>query len=78
MSVDITESINQVNVSAENSQTIEVVTAGSQGATFSSSTKTLDDSARVNGSVIYYDSTAAEYKADNLQTILTLVDGGNF
>jgi len=78
MSVDITESINQVNVSADNNQTVEVITAGPQGATFSSSTKTLDDSARVDGSVIYYDSTAAEYKADNLQTILTLVDGGNF
>lgn len=73
MSVDITESINQVNVSSDSNQTVEVITAGPQGPGID-----LNDSAKVDGSVVYYDSTAAEFKADNLQTILTLVDGGNF
>lgn len=73
MTVDITETVNQVNVSADNTQTVEVITAGPQGPGFN-----LDESAKVDKSVIYYDSTAATFKADNLQTILTLVDGGNF
>jgi len=73
MSVDITETVNQVNILADNNQTVEVITAGPQGPGIN-----LDESARVDGSVVYYDSTAAQFKADNLQTILTLVDGGNF
>ena len=33
---------------------------------------------KVDGSVVYYDSTSAKFKADATTTKLTLVDGGNF
>ena len=58
--------------------TVEVTTAGPQGPTFSSSGATLDDSAKVNDSVVYFDSSSGTFKADATTTKLTLVDGGNF
>ena len=58
--------------------TVEVTTQGSQGPTFSSSGATLDDSAKVNDSIVYFDSTSGTFKADATTTKLTLVDGGNF
>ena len=38
----------------------------------------LDETAKVDGSVVYYDSSSAKFKADATTTKLTLVDGGNF
>ena len=58
--------------------TVEVTTQGSQGPSFSSSGSTLDDSAKVNDSVVYFDSSSGTFKADATTTKLTLVDGGNF
>jgi hypothetical protein len=58
--------------------TVEVTTQGPQGPTFSTSGVTLDDSAKVNDSVVYFDSTSGTFKADATTTKLTLVDGGNF
>ena len=58
--------------------TVELTTAGPQGPTFSSSGATLDDSAKVNDSVVYFDSSSGTFKADATTTKLTLVDGGNF
>ena len=58
--------------------TVEITTQGPQGPTFSSSGATLDDSAKVNDSVVYFDSTSGTFKADATTTKLTLVDGGNF
>jgi len=58
--------------------TVEVTTAGPQGATFSSSGATLDDSAKVNDSLVYFDSSSGTFKADTTTTKLTLVNGGNF
>ncbi len=78
-SVTVTTQPNTVSVS-ENGDitTVTATTAGPQGASFSSTNISMDDSAKVDGSVVYYSSTAGEYLADNLQTILSLVDGGNF
>ena len=78
MSVTINELNNTVTVSGDQNKTVEVGTRGPQGPTFTSSTKTCNDSARVDKSVIYYDSAAGEYKADSTWTTSTLVDGGNF
>ena len=75
--VNITTNKNTVTVDG-GSSVVTVATQGPQGATFSSSNLSMNDSAKVDGSVIYYSSSAGEYKADNLQTILSLVDGGNF
>ncbi len=58
--------------------TVELTTTGPQGPTFSSSGATLDDSAKVNDSVVYFDSSSGTFKADATTTKLTLVDGGNF
>ena len=38
----------------------------------------LDDTAKVNNSVIYYNSSASKWTADTTQTLSTIVDGGSF
>jgi hypothetical protein len=77
-SVNITTNKNTVTIDEDNSSIITVATAGAQGPAWSTTATTLNDSGKVNKSVVYYDSVAGEYKADALQTTLTLVDGGNF
>ena len=58
--------------------TVEVTTQGPQGPAFATTGTTLDDSAKVNDSVVYFDSSSGTFKADATTTKLTLVDGGNF
>ena len=58
--------------------TVEIPTQGPQGPAGSLSGLTFDVSAKVDGSILYYDSTSANFKADTTTTKLTLVDGGNF
>lgn len=53
--------------------TVEIATAGPNGLGV-----TLTDTAKVNKSIIYYDSTAGNYVADSTWTTDTLTDGGNF
>jgi hypothetical protein len=38
----------------------------------------VDTSAKVDGSVVYYDATSSKFLADNVTTKITLTDGGNF
>ena len=38
----------------------------------------VDDSAKVDKSVVYYDAPSASYKADATWTTSTIVDGANF
>ncbi len=72
-SVNITTSKNTVTVNGDTS-VVTVATQGPQGA----QGITLDEDDKVDGSIIYYSSSDSSFKADNLQTLLTLVDGGNF
>ena len=58
--------------------TVELTTAGPQGPSFAVSGTTMDDSAKVNDSIVYFDSSSGTFKADATTTKLTLVDGGNF
>ena len=58
--------------------TVEVTTAGPQGPSFATSNTSLNDSSKVDGSVVYYDSTSATFKADSTRTVENLVDGGSF
>ena len=58
--------------------TVEVTTAGPQGPAFATTGTTLDDSNKVDGSVVFFDSSSGTFKADSTTTKLTLVDGGNF
>ena len=77
-SVNITTTKNTVTVNEGDTTVVTVATQGPQRPTFSSSGTTLDDSAKVNDSVVYFDSTSGTFKADATTTKLTLVDGGNF
>jgi hypothetical protein len=58
--------------------TVEVTTQGPQGPAFAATGTTLDDSNKVDGSVVFFDSSSGTFKADSTTTKLTLVDGGNF
>ena len=70
---------NQVVVSqVSDVTTVELTTQGPQGPAFAASGTTLDDSNKVNNSVVYFDSSSGTFKADSTTTKLTLVDGGNF
>ena len=58
--------------------TVEVTTQGPQGPSFSTTGVPLDDSNKVDGSIVFFDSSSGTFKADSTTTKLTLVDGGNF
>ena len=73
-SVNISTTKNNVTVNEGDSTIVTVTTVGPQGP----KGLDLDESAKVNGSVVYYDSTSATFKADATTTKLTLVDGGNY
>ena len=73
-SVNITTTKNTVTVNEGDSTVVTVATSGPAGP----KGLDLDETAKVDGSVVYYDSTSAKFKADATTTKLTLVDGGNF
>ena len=58
--------------------TVEVTTQGPQGPAFAATGTTLDDSAKVDDSIVYFDQSSGTFKADATTTKLTLVDGGKF
>ena len=73
-SVNITTTKNTVTVNEGDTTVVTVATQGPAGP----KGLDLDETAKVDGSVVYYDSTSAKFKADATTTKLTLVDGGNF
>ena len=73
-SVNVTTTKNTVTVNEGDSTVVTVATQGPAGP----KGLDLDETAKVDGSVVYYDSTSAKFKADATTTKLTLVDGGNF
>ena len=73
-SVNVTELKNTVTVNEGDTTVVTVGVAGPQGPVGFE----LEDTNKVDGSVIYYDQSSAKFKADNTTTKLTLVDGGNF
>lgn len=84
-SVNVTTQKNTVTVTDANGSTtvqspvttvVTASTAGPQGA--SGAGFVLDSSAKVDKSVVYYNSALAEFKADDTWTIETIVLGGNF
>jgi len=56
--------------------TVSITTAGPQGP--AASGFVFNGAGKVNNSIVYYDSSAEEFKADNTTTKLSLVEGGNF
>ena len=77
-SVNITTTKNTVTVNEGDSTVVTVATQGPAGPAFTTSGATLDDSAKVDDSVVYFDSSSGTFKADATTTKLTLVDGGNY
>ena len=83
--VNVTTTNNKVTVTENGSSTVvqnpvtttvTATTAGPQGA--SGLGTTVNDAAKVDKSVIYYDSASGSFKADDTWTIDTIVLGGNF
>jgi len=71
--INITQNKNTITVNGE-TRVVTVKVAGPQGP----KGLDLDESNKVDGSVVYYDSSSAKFKADATTTKLTLVNGGNF
>lgn len=80
VSVTVTDNGNTTVVQTTSTVAVSTVTAGPQGppGPVGPPSLLLDDSAKVNKSVVYYDAAASSYKADATWTIDTLVDGANF
>jgi len=76
-SVNITTERNTVTVNGD-TNVVTVATQGPQGPQFSSTATSLNDSNKVNNSVVYFDSSSGTFKADQTRTVENLVDGGNF
>lgn len=74
-SVNVTTTKNTVTVTGGDSKVVTVTTVGPQGPPGDFG---LDETGKVDGSLIYYDATAASFKADAVNTTSTLTDGGNF
>ena len=72
--VSVDETTNTVTINEGSPTVISVITEGPQGPIGTA----IDSSNKVDGSIIYYDSTSATFKADATTTKLTLVNGGNF
>ena len=77
-SVNITTTKNTVTVNEGDTTVVNVATQGPQGATFSSSGVTLNDSSKIDNSIVYYSQSDGTFKADATRTVENLVDGGNF
>lgn len=82
MSTHITETTATVVVESSTASTVEIVTAGPQGpvspvASFGD-IPDVDTSAAVANSVLYYDAISEMWKGDDINTIITITDGGGF
>jgi hypothetical protein len=73
--VDVTEGGQTAVVSSQSVSVVSAITAGPQGPVGPSGLE-VDSTAKVNGSVVYYDGS--EFKADATWTTSTLTFGGNF
>lgn len=74
--VVVTENGTSTVVQSPVTTTVTATTAGPQGPI--SQGFVLDSTAKVDKSVIYYDSATNEFKADATWTIESIVLGGNF
>ena len=67
-----------INTVVENTttNTVEITTAGPQGP--AAAGFIFNGDAKVDKSLVYYDSSSGEFKADDTWTISTIVKGGDF
>ena len=71
--ISVTTLKNKIEVNGE-TKVVSVITQGAQGA----KGLELDESNRVDGSIIRFRSSDQKYVADSTVTPLALTDGGNF
>ena len=77
--VSVTENGTSTVVKTPVTTVVTATTAGPQGPKGDAGSGfSLNDTAKVDKSVVYYDSASGEYKADATWTINTIVLGGNF
>lgn len=77
--VTVTEGGSSTVVQNPATTTVTATTAGPQGPEGpAGSGFTLNQTAKVDKSVVYYDSASGEYRADDTWTISTIVKGGDF
>ena len=74
--VNVTTNGKTTVVENTTTNTVSITTAGPQGP--AAAGFVFDGSGKVNDSIVYFDSAAGEFKADNTTTKLSLVEGGNF
>lgn len=74
--VNVTTSGQTTVVKETATNTVSITTTGPQGPIAQGFV--FDGTGKVDNSVIYFDSAAGEFKADNTTTKLSLVEGGNF
>ena len=77
-SVNITTTKNSVTVNEGTATVVTVATQGPSGPSFSQTNTVLNDSAKVNNSVVFFDSASGTFIANATRTVENLVDGGNF
>lgn len=77
--VNVTESSTSTVVQTPVTTTVTATTAGPQGPRGETGSGfTLNQTAKVDKSIVYYDSPSGEYRADDTWTIRSIVLGGNF
>jgi len=75
--VSITTEKNTVTVNGD-TNVVTVATQGPQGPQFSTTGTIMNDSAKVNNSVVFFHQASGTFKADATRTVENLVDGGNY
>ena len=75
-SVNVTTDGKTTVVEDTTTNTVSITTTGPQGPTAAGFV--FNGTAKINDSVVYFDSSAGEFKADATTTKLSLVEGGNF
>jgi len=75
--INITQNKNTVTVNGE-TRVVTVKTAGPQGPQGEGFDITLDHTAKVDNSVMYYQASSGKLILDDNVTKLKLVNGGNF
>lgn len=75
--VVVTENGSSTVVTAPVTSTVTAITQGPQGPVGPAGV-VVDDAAKVDKSIVYYDGSSAQFKADAVWTTTNLTDGGNF